>query len=184
MLQVGNPLGSKAGINKMTMYYIQILNIPNLSSLSNIHLALVAYSSDVKQFGHASVLRPLINDLKKLEEGIDVEAGDQTVTVFGTVVTLPADNLAANELQGFVGSFSANYFCRFCKMLNSHTHSACAQDSSLLRTIQGHKTDILEASMSTSGVKCACAFDELKYFEPIESFTPDVMHDIFEGIGK
>lgn len=184
-IEVGNVLGSKAGINKITMYYFQILNNSDLSSLSNIHLALVAYASDVKQFGHNHILAPFIDDLKRLELGITI--GDSTV--YGTVTHLPADNLAANESQGFVASFSANHFCRFCKMHSSHTQCATQQDSTLLRTKASQALDLLRSTQdpstsSSTGVKSGCAFDELKYFSPVESFAPDVMHDVFEGIAK
>lgn len=27
-------------------------------------------------------------------------------------------------------------------------------------------------------------FSELQYFDPISAFTPDLMHDVFEGIAK
>lgn len=167
------------------MYYFQILNSSDLSRLTNIHLAVVAYASDVKQFGHDQVLRPFIDDLKKLELGVTIG----TETMYGTVTHLPADNLAANESQGFVASFSANYFCRFCKMYNVDTQTTTKQNRSLLRTDASHVLDLDRSlqdpsASSGSGVKSACVFAELKYFSPVESFAPDVMHDIFEGIAK
>ena len=116
------------------MYYFQLLNIENSSSLSNIHLALIAYSSDVKRFGHAAILKPFIEDLKILEQGMDIPVVNGSTKVFGTVVHLAADNLAANESQGFVASFSANYFCRFCTMPARQTHQATMQDRALLRS--------------------------------------------------
>ena len=182
-IEVGNPLGSKAGVNKLTMYYYSILNCPNRSNLSAIHLAMIAHSSDVKEFGHAKVLKPLINDLKSLENGVILMG--QCEKVYGTVVHLPGDNLAANETQGFVGSFSANHFCRFCKMHLTETRHICREDPSLLRNVDDHKNDVLSSHASSEhGVKGSCIFDELKYFKAVESFCPDIMHDIFEGIAK
>ena len=188
-IEVGNPLGSKTGINKLTMYYFTITNSPNSSSLSAIHLAMIAYSSDVKQYGHAHILRPLVEDIKKLEVGVDVIIDGEPQKVYGSVVSLPADNLAANETLGFVGSFSANYFCRFCKMSQAKTKTAIRQDNSVLRTCEDHKRDLEEirknpSSFSNHGVKAPCAFDELQYFNSVTSFTPDCMHDIFEGVAK
>lgn len=169
------------------MYYFTILNSPNISSLSSIHLATVAYASDVKKYGHAKVLKPLIDDLKDLEDGVVIDGVEGKV--YGTVVHLPGDNLAANETQGFVGSFSANYFCRFCKMHHDTTKRCCREDESLLRNVNDHLSDLQTVagnpqSASDHGVKTPCAFDELKYFNPIESFTPDAMHDVFEGVAK
>lgn len=183
-IEVGNPLGSKSGVNKLTMYYFMIMNTPNKSSLSSIHLALIAYASDVKEYGHAKVLRPLIEDLKRLETGMQLEGGLNR-KVFGTVVSLPGDNLAANETQGFVGSFSANYYCRLCKMHQSVAQTATKENVSLFRTKEQHSKDLKEVqdnplSVSQHGVKTTCVFDELAYFSAIESYSPDCMHDIFE----
>lgn len=94
-IEVGNGLSSKAGINKITMYYFQKLNSSDLSRLTNIHLAVVVYASDVKQFGHNHVPRLFLNELKKLELGVKIG----TSIMYGTVTHLPADNLVANESQ-------------------------------------------------------------------------------------
>ena len=32
------------------------------------------------------------------------------------------------------------------------------------------------------GVKCASVFTDLHYFDPMNSFPPDIMHDCLEGI--
>ena len=139
-IELGNPLGSRAGVNKLTMYYFMVTNSLNRSSLSSIHLAMVAHASDVKRFGHTKILKPLIDDLKLLENGIELQSAG--AKVYGTVVNLPGDNLAANESQGFVGSFSANYFCRFCKMHSSDCKTACKQVVALLRTQESHMLDL------------------------------------------
>lgn len=77
------------------MYYFIILNSQNISRLSSIHLAVVAYASDVKRYGHNKVLDQLLSDMKRLEQGVVL--GPEFSPIYGTVVSLPADNLAANE---------------------------------------------------------------------------------------
>lgn len=152
-------MGSKTGVNKLTMFYWNLLNSPNKSSLSSIHLAMIAYASDVKKYGHAKVLKPFLDDLKALEKGVTLDIVDGKV--YGAVVHLPGDNLAANETQGFVGSFSANYFCRFCKMHQADTKRCCREDESLLRNASDHNIDLETAaahpqSSSEHGVKAVC----------------------------
>lgn len=169
-------LGSRAGVNKLTMYYFIILNSKNISRLSSIHLAVVAHSSDVKQHGHAKVLEKLLIDMKKLEQGVVL--GPHEEKVHGTVVCLPADNLAANELNGFVGSFSAHHYCRFCKMRSSEAKKATIQDINLLRNVRDHNADLRRvhedpSTVTNHGVKGPCVVDELLYFSPLDSFTPD-----------
>jgi len=79
----------------------------------NIHLAALFYTQDLKTYGFEEILKPLIDDLKILEtEGIQLPFIDEPV--FCSVIQVTGDNLALNSLLGFVESFSATYFCRFC----------------------------------------------------------------------
>lgn len=158
------------------MYYFIILNSQNISRLSSIHLAVVAYASDVKRYGHNKVLDQLLSDMKRLEQGVVL--GPEFSPIYGTVVSLPADNLAANEINGFVGSFSAHYYCRFCKMRASEAKQATTADPALLRNVEEHTRDLCRVAdnpttISEHGVKGPCVFDRLAYFNSVESFTPD-----------
>ena len=65
---VVNPLGNKTIKYKMSAFYFQLGNIPHKyrSQLTDIHLLLVCHASMVKSFGYKAILKPLINDLKKL----------------------------------------------------------------------------------------------------------------------
>lgn len=146
-VEVNNPLGSKAGINKMTMVYFIVKNIPNHSGLNHIHLAIVSHSSDVKRFGMDKLFQPLIEDLKLLEEGVTLDLGHGVHKIYGTITQFAADNLAANEVSGMVCSFSANYYCRFCVMPSTQCQQSCYQDKDLLRSQQTHLGH-LEASRS------------------------------------
>ena len=115
-IELGNVLGSRAGINKLCMFYFMIKNILNTASLQHVHLALVAHSSDIKTYGFEKVMEPLICDLERLEKGVTLDLTHTKKHIFGTIVQLPADNLAANDTAGMVTSFIANHYCRFCKM--------------------------------------------------------------------
>lgn len=126
------------------MYYFTVVNSVNRSSLSAIHLVMVAHASDVKEYGHAVVLKPFIDDLKRLESGLHIHINNVSQAVYGTVVHLPGDNLAANETQGFVCSFSANHFCRFCKLSSKETKIQCREQVSSLRSKAEHEQDIAQ----------------------------------------
>jgi hypothetical protein len=56
----------------------------------------------------------MLEDIAELEKsGIDVQWNGQIVNLKGTISYFPADNLAANEVGGFVQSFQGD----LCKLL-------------------------------------------------------------------
>ena len=59
------------------------------------------------------MLEPMRKDLKSFEDdGIFVPSLGKVLK--GTVLAVVADNLGAHSIGGFVESFSASQFCRFC----------------------------------------------------------------------
>ena len=68
--QVANPLGNKTVFHKMSGFYMQLANIPfeYRSQLNDIHLVMVYKAKMLDAFGYKNLLRPLIDDLKVLEE--------------------------------------------------------------------------------------------------------------------
>lgn len=188
-IELANPLGSKAGVHKLTMFYMTVHSDAAPSDLHSIHLVLVCYASDLKEYGYSKVLQPFIADLQRLNEGILIATGRTETVLRARLVQLIGDNLAANQILGMVASFQANYFCRFCVLPSSETRSALFQDSTRLRTSALHKehlTLLVEDpnSYSQTGVKSHAALDDLSYFSALEASVPDTMHDLLEGIGK
>lgn len=82
---------------------------PKLNSvLMNIHLVALFHSEDLKKYGFDPILQPL-NDIKVLEtEGMQLPFS--AMPLKGTVFQV-TDNLALNDIFGFVESFNANYCC-------------------------------------------------------------------------
>ncbi|XP_060771467.1 uncharacterized protein LOC132882224 isoform X2 [Neoarius graeffei] len=110
-----NPLGTSKKKHKMSAVYWVIANVPSKyrSTLHSIQLAVLCKTSDVKEYGYAKILHPLIQDLVSLEQhGVYVEKLGACVK--GTVLHVAADNLAAHSLAGFFESFGVDRFCRFC----------------------------------------------------------------------
>lgn len=72
-----------------------------------------------------------MEDLQILEnEGILID-GD---CIKGRLINVCHDNLGGNTCLGFVQSFRAKYFCRFCIMQKTETESAIVEHKSYLRT--------------------------------------------------
>lgn len=129
-----------------------------------------------------------MTDLKTLESaGVYIETlGD---CLKGTVYGVVADNLAGHALAGFNESFRSTYFCRFCLATQSdmQTTAAVVSGAFELRTKDQHDNlvhEIKNGSEENYGVKQSCILsDHLSHFHPITGFPPDILLDLFEGVG-
>lgn len=188
--EVANPLGTSKLKDKMCAVYWDIANIPTKYryTLNSIQLALPCNTSTVKECGYAKVLQPLIYDLKLLEQnGVYLE--QLGASVKGTVLYVASDNVDAHSLAGFLESFTADKFCRFCLATSNDTQqqeirSGCFQ----LRDRDLHDRQVQEVKedpglSQTYSVKRACSLtDNLKHFHAVTGYPPDILHDILEGI--
>ncbi|CAI5671395.1 unnamed protein product [Oreochromis niloticus] len=188
--ETANPLGSKKGIHKLGCIYFTLKNLPPKvnSVLMNVHLAALFYTEDLKKYGFEEILKPLIDDLKILEiKGILLPFTEEPV--FGSVVQVTGDNLALNGLLGFVESFSATNWCRFCLVNKEEIQSVFNEDSSdiVLRSRElhiEHCNALSEDPALTSvyGVKRSCVLNSLEYFHSTDNYAVDIMHDLLEGV--
>lgn len=188
--ETANPLGAKKGVHKLGAVYFTLKNLPpKLNSvLMNIHLAALFYTEDLKKYGFEKILKPLISDLKVLEtNGIKLPFVDEPV--FGTVIQVTGDNLALNSLLGFVESFSATYWCRFCLTTKDETQVKFteAEPGLTLRSKELHAEHCKalqdeDAQPFVYGLKKDCVLNALQYFHSTENFAVDIMHDLLEGV--
>lgn len=117
-IEICNPIGSRSTFHKLGMFYFTIQNVPLQmnSALNNIYIVAICYKSDIKKYGFAAILRPLVEDLKKLEseEGVPVYIDESvTNTIRAALVSFTGDTLAAHEILGHLGP-ACRYFCRIC----------------------------------------------------------------------
>lgn len=188
--ETANPLGSKHGIHKVGSIYFILRNFtPKVNSaLLNIHLVALFHSQDIKKYGMNAILEPIVRDIKVLEStGINLPFSDQQI--YGTVAQVTGDNLGLHTVLGFVESFSARYFCRFCIADKNECQGLFTDDypNKLRNKIlhARHCSDVQDPSIPSSfGVKRTCLLDELKYFSVVDNFAVDLMHDILEGVGQ
>lgn len=183
-----DPIGAKKGIHKLGGLYFIIRNLPPFfnSSLENIFLLSLFYSSDLKTHGFSRILRPLIDDLKILEdEGIDIEVDLKEKNIKGTISSLSFDNLGGNMLLGMVESFQARFFCRICKVDRQKIDQLFEEDPSLVRS----KENLLECVKlmhsygdTAFGIKDDSALNHLKYYNSADCWTVDIQHDFPEGV--
>lgn len=188
-IELANPLGTARKIHKLTAVYWLLANLPSQyrSSLHVIQLALLCKVSDLQKHGYENVLSPLLKDLQTLEqEGLFIENLGECIK--GSVLFVAADNLAAHGLAGFVQSFRAHHFCRFCCCTaNQMQTTEVSEGEFTMRTTECHdllvEKTVQEDNLNHVGVKDDCPLRKaLQHFHPITGFPPDILHDLFEGI--
>ncbi|CAM4453809.1 unnamed protein product [Leuciscus chuanchicus] len=80
-------------------------------------------------------------------------------------------------------SFVANSVCRLCKIHKPVLHSQTTEDPNLLRNALHYSQDLQTNNPTETGLKRRCILDELAFFSVVDNVTPDIMHDILEGVG-
>lgn len=95
---------------------------------------------------------------------------------------LIGDNLGVNCVCDFSKSFSANYFCRFCRASKNLTRTLSYEDGTLLRNIDNYTEDVDKDDFSSTGINKDSVLNQIKLFHVTSNFSVDIMHDIFEGI--
>lgn len=180
--QCNNPLGSHA--EKLGCVYVQIACLPPecMSTISNIFLALV-FKTAYRCFSDQKVFAPLIDVLKSLEvNGIVVNILGVPKKVYFVTSLLLGDNLGLDSLGGFAETFTANYFCRFCKTHKSETMFQSVEDKSSLRTEENYNADVAIDNVSLTGIKSDSVLNALPSFHITKNFCVDIFHDFSEGI--
>lgn len=188
--ETANPLGSKHGIHKVGSIYFILRNFtPKINSaLLNIHLVALFHSQDIKNYGINAILEPIVHDLKVLEStGISLPFCDQQIC--GTVAQVTGDNLGLHTVLGFVESFSARYFCRFCIADKNECQRLFTDDypNKLRNEVlhAQHCSHVHDPTVASSfGVKRMCILNNLQYFSVVDNYAVDLMHDILEGVGQ
>lgn len=182
-------LKSKATIHKVLAIYFRIRNMPPqfASRLNNIYLVALCESINFKDKGVDSVIDEIVRDLMHLEEnGIDIGVGSQ----LKVHLTVPcSDNLGANQILGFSGSFSATYYCRLCEHSKTQCQKLVQIDPTKMRKAESYENQIQTLDSDPNidlkknkGVQKKCSFNQLKSYFVLSNITIDLMHDILEGV--
>lgn len=69
----------------------------------------------MKRFGLQTILKAMLDDLKKLErDGVTITINGIEQTFYAAIATFSADNLSAHMLGGFSMLFNLHRVCHFC----------------------------------------------------------------------
>uniref|UniRef100_A0A1Y1LLJ8 C2H2-type domain-containing protein n=1 Tax=Photinus pyralis TaxID=7054 RepID=A0A1Y1LLJ8_PHOPY len=176
--ETGNPLGSHSGCNKLGGIYYSIPCLPTdiQSNLSNIFVAMLFKTTDLKLFGKKVILKCIIDELNSLSTHGIVINGEK---IKFQLALLLGDNLGQNTMLGLVESFTSHYCCRLCKSPKLARDRQCKEDLESIRTVDNYFND---SSNYEYGVKEMCVWHSVKNFHLASNFSVDIMHDVLEGV--
>lgn len=184
--ETGKELGFHTGVHSLGAGYVRLLCLPPqyASQLENIFLVLLFYSSD-KEFGNRCVFAKVVEELQLLENrGILVVTNESTIQIFFALCFVGGDNKGANEILGFVRSFSANFYCRMCSSTKTQMCKSTKLDISKSRTPECYDKELRINNQTLTGRYGECVFNDLHCYHVYENFHTDIMHDWDEGIWK
>ncbi|CAG9818760.1 unnamed protein product [Phaedon cochleariae] len=185
--EVGNPLGSHSGINKLGAVYASVPLIPLefQSKLSSIFLCMLFHSMDIKAFGNTILFSRLVDELNFLStEGITIEFGNTKTKLKFQLILLQGDNLGLHMLLGFSQSFSSNFFCRFCRVHRDVSLKSAKINADERRTKENYEADLSLNNVSLTGIKESCIFNNVNNYHIMDNSYCDLMHDLLEGVCK
>jgi len=180
-----NPLGSRAGVHKLGAIYACLKCFPPRfnSQLKNLFLALMFYSEDRSLYGTNAVLRTLVEEIKSLQRhGIKISIAGQDCEIRFVLVQILGDNLGLNSILGYTESFSANHYCRVCRVSKHDVGRLLVEDKSLFRNADNYAADLVTNNVSETGIKGDAIWNEIPNFHVTHNCACDIMHDLFEGV--
>ena len=191
-VEVCDATGSKAGKQKLGMFYFQLENVsPQYNSKLNfINLIAIVKNSNIKKYGMNRILQPIVEELKKLQMGFDTPLG----RIYGALNSVTGDNLGAHMVCGFKEDFLAHRPCRQCNANLNEVRTMTEENIEILRTpeeydIQVHRLEAAEGrereELSTEfGINRNSLLNELEGFHVTTGAPPDIVHDSLEGFVK
>lgn len=136
-----NVIGSHSGAYKIGGNYIGLPFLPEtiISKLQYILPLALFFSGDRDDCSNKETFSPIIAHLNELSNhGISVTHSRYKKVKFITVLVI-GDNLGLNTILGFVQSFNATHFCRFCKTSKTITHKQLQEDLKTLRNESNYR---------------------------------------------
>jgi hypothetical protein len=185
--------GNRSKKNKLCFVYCSLKNLKgkDRSTFKAINLVAISRNTTVKQFGLNVLLRPLVDDKKKLEEGVLMNISGIYRIVRGSLSAVIAENLGSHQIGCFKIGFSKGFRkCRFCLAVDDDIQCGFRDNQFISRDKIQHEQhcdglsleSIKEHLERLYGVTGTSILNELSHFHVIGGLPPDFMHDILEGI--
>ena len=134
-----NSAGSRVTKHKIAFFYFTLGNFRHElhSKLDAIILLAVVKTAHLKKYGFDEVLKPLLDDMKKLasDDGYYFTVGNNSIPLRGAVSVFCGNTPAAQLAGGFTeGVAFAMKCCRQCKASQNDVQNVFHEDECILRT--------------------------------------------------
>lgn len=116
------------------------------------------------------------------KEGIKITVNGKELKMYFHCVLVLGDNLGVNEILGFVKSFNAEHYCRFCKASLKECQEMLSEHKKLMRTVESYTADLLKNNSKATGIVKKCVFNKINKFDVTENLSVDIAHDFDEEI--
>lgn len=189
--QTNNPVGTHMENGDLTCVYYSFPTIPNeyISRLDTIFTGLLFESSSSKkcdktkrESNNKKCYETLVEELNKLaDDGIVLSINGKKQKIFFVLGLLLGDNKGQNICLGYPGSFTANYYCRMCRLHRKKMQFSYKEDINDLRTKENYEEDLLIGDMKLTGIYENSPFNKIRHFH-VTDCCADIMHDVNEGI--
>ncbi|XP_028419163.1 uncharacterized protein LOC114544868, partial [Dendronephthya gigantea] len=191
-LEIANPLGSKAKIHKIGVFYFVLGNIRPMfrSSIRSIQLIAIAKTKDIKSFGIDNLLMPFIEDVNCLAKVFLLYALQYCDLLLWT-----GDTLGSNYVSGFKeGVGGALRICRHCMGTRLETNNKFLSEDFSERDLDNHRQicaciedednalNIREQLSTTYGVNRLSVLDKVQHFDVCICIPEDIMHIFLDGL--
>ena len=124
-------------------------------------------------------MKPFLEELAQLESEKGLAVDDDN-RVRGTIASVVGDTFAAHMFS--FQSPSSTYFCRLCYAKREDMQEKILENQITLRSKQSHNAKIENANLPMCGVLKPSPFALSTYFDVVENYTFDPMHDLWEGV--
>lgn len=194
-VEVCNPLGNKAGVHKLDMYYYSIANVdPRYRSKHcAIRLLALVNAKLIKKYGINRILTPIVQDLKELHNGVTLKVRDREIPVRGKVVLCAGDTLGQHIWGGFKEGVGFSFQkCRTCYCHYEDMQCCFDESDFILRSKESHNlqckyieesSDSIKSNAQTIyGINNRSILSELPGFDITKQLPQDIMHTILEGV--
>ena len=114
-IEIKNALGAARGSYKVVQVFYTLGEIEKSqrSKVDRLTLVMIFREKLLKKYSLNSILKPLVEDLKKLEIGVEIKIPETRMVKCG-LLAYTADNLEASLVGGFSSNFSSRDICRIC----------------------------------------------------------------------
>ncbi|XP_065662538.1 uncharacterized protein LOC136085178 [Hydra vulgaris] len=182
--EVTNVLGSHTIVHKLEALYMQVRNVlPEYQSKTDsIYLIGLWYALDahITRYSYDKFLKHVLCQLQELEseQRVQVIVNGKEVTIYAIIVIFSADILGTHSLFGFMESFRATYFCRFCKSTQSEVQETYRSIAFEKQSMADYNQCIVESQSadydpSKTGIKHGCSLNCLNWFHCVEQSAVD-----------